>query len=561
MGRRAAPQATHYDQRRTKDAEIADESKRRKMIRWLKKTIGMTEEPSPYHPTAARAAPARRSNDRTSLSRSNPSLTRKYSQDSTGSGGDYTTGSSSASGSFRQTKDAYHRHGGGSASSNGGHVSASIYEYHHQVPLYRNVNDPYRQGSAPHVLIIGGGVGGLCLAQGLKKYGIPFTVFERDPTPNYRTQGYRLRINSSGYEALKSNLTRDNFEVFLRSTGHFLPGFMYVDAHTGGAAPPGVQFAHKSSVTQHVFSTDRAMLRSLLLTDLQPGYEIQYGMAFKRYQILPNGRVEVQFDNGKIVEGSVVVGADGTTSRVRRQYIPRHATLLDTDSGAIYGKTPITPEIEAYFATQSTTMVTSQAPKMSLVIEPRCATQIDVEEYMEATGGFHNAANAELPDLHRYLCWVLIARAEHFHVREDLTVQDLYAMSPHEVAELSKQMTSSWCPRIRTLFERQAPEWSSFLRISTMSPEIKVWTPSQVTLLGDAVHTMAPAGIGCNTALQDARMLVRAFREHGVNLDAIAQYERAMREDGREGIEISMDAGRRMYDLPDVQDMRTVVYG
>jgi cation diffusion facilitator CzcD-associated flavoprotein CzcO len=31
-----------------------------------------------------------------------------------------------------------------------------------------------------HVLIVGGGIGGLCLAQGLKKAGISVAVYERD---------------------------------------------------------------------------------------------------------------------------------------------------------------------------------------------------------------------------------------------------------------------------------------------------------------------------------------------------------------------------------------------
>ncbi|KAF4045291.1 FAD binding domain [Phytophthora infestans] len=133
-------------------------------------------------------------------------------------------------------------------------------------------------------------------------------------------------------------------------------------------------------------------------------------------------------------------------------------------------------------------------------------------------------------------------------------------MTPTQVANLSNDMTRDWCPQIRTIFENQSPEWSSFLRISTMSPEIRHWQPSTVTLIGDAVHTMAPAGIGCNTALHDAQMLTKYFDEMGVGVDAIAQYELNMRQYGSEGISISMDAGKMMYNLPEVEDMHAVVY-
>src|SRR4051812_46336768 len=52
------------------------------------------------------------------------------------------------------------------------------------------------------ILIIGGGLGGLCLAQGLRNAGISFRVFERDANASWRPQGYRLRINGEGANAL-----------------------------------------------------------------------------------------------------------------------------------------------------------------------------------------------------------------------------------------------------------------------------------------------------------------------------------------------------------------------
>jgi protoporphyrinogen oxidase len=57
------------------------------------------------------------------------------------------------------------------------------------------------------VLIIGAGISGLTLGQGLLKASIPFRIFERDPSINQRTQGYRVRINSVGIDALSSTLS------------------------------------------------------------------------------------------------------------------------------------------------------------------------------------------------------------------------------------------------------------------------------------------------------------------------------------------------------------------
>ncbi len=45
------------------------------------------------------------------------------------------------------------------------------------------------------ILIVGAGLGGLCLANGLKRSGFRVAVFERDEIPHARGQGYRLTID------------------------------------------------------------------------------------------------------------------------------------------------------------------------------------------------------------------------------------------------------------------------------------------------------------------------------------------------------------------------------
>lgn len=49
-----------------------------------------------------------------------------------------------------------------------------------------------------HVLIVGAGISGLCLAQGLKKNGISFSIFDSEPSANaYRPREWTMSIHWS----------------------------------------------------------------------------------------------------------------------------------------------------------------------------------------------------------------------------------------------------------------------------------------------------------------------------------------------------------------------------
>ena len=50
--------------------------------------------------------------------------------------------------------------------------------------------------SGLRVAVAGGGLGGLCLAQGLLKAGVDVTVYERDAQLAARRQGYRLHVDA-----------------------------------------------------------------------------------------------------------------------------------------------------------------------------------------------------------------------------------------------------------------------------------------------------------------------------------------------------------------------------
>jgi hypothetical protein len=79
------------------------------------------------------------------------------------------------------------RHPSGSAMSL---LEVGLLEVETPVQVDRPVSSLQTGGSVEKpVVIIGAGIGGLCLAQGLQKAGVNFKVFERDPVIDHRPQG------------------------------------------------------------------------------------------------------------------------------------------------------------------------------------------------------------------------------------------------------------------------------------------------------------------------------------------------------------------------------------
>lgn len=56
-----------------------------------------------------------------------------------------------------------------------------------------------------HVLIAGCGIAGLTLAHGCQRHGIPYTLFEKDPSASTRAQGWSLSLHF-GLEPLERTI-------------------------------------------------------------------------------------------------------------------------------------------------------------------------------------------------------------------------------------------------------------------------------------------------------------------------------------------------------------------
>ena len=272
-----------------------------------------------------------------------------------------------------------------------------------------------------HVVIIGGGLGGLCLAQGLKGAGISVAVYERDRTRTDRLQGYRVHINPAGSRALHECMPPDLYQAFLatcgKSGGAFsflteqLQELLFIGADEPGVAPDPVA-SHKS--------VSRITLRQVLLAGLDD--VVQFDKEFTRYEQGPGGTIVAHFADGSSASGALLVGADGANSRVRKQYLP-HAARVDTGAVSITGKVPLTDETRALLPPG---LFVGPA---SVVAPGGRGMFIAVQEFNrrpEGAGGIggNDGVAALYPGLlfdntSDYIMWALVAREARFPFRGD----------------------------------------------------------------------------------------------------------------------------------------------
>lgn len=390
------------------------------------------------------------------------------------------------------------------------------------------------------ILIIGGGLGGLCLAQGLLKANIPFHIYERDPTASWRPQGYRLRINGEAAAALQQNLPTHLWTRFQTTCATVELGETDINAIDASisACRAGGGPALRGMLP---YTCDRKVLRDILLTGLEA--HMSYGKEFVRYT-QGDGLVTAHFADGSAASGSLLVGADGNRSPVRKQHLPAHKPL-DTDGCCVYGKTPITAELLERFpraAMRWMTLVTDRTPMtQTLDVDETPVTLLLEPMRFRRDHGFA----ADLPA--DYMYWVLIAKKAAFGLPDEQG--DRLNMSGEEAAGLALKVTECWDPSIRALLHLQDRRQSALCRVLSARPDIAAWEPSSsVTLVGDAIHAMSPCGgVGAVTALMDAGALASAIIEKGVSRESIGEYEAKMRKYAGVSIKRSYNGARKLF--------------
>lgn len=378
-----------------------------------------------------------------------------------------------------------------------------------------------------HVMIIGAGIGGLSLAQGLKRAGVDVTVHERDRTRTERLQGYRIHVAPYGCRALNACLPADVYDLFVSTSGQANSTLAFYtekldELITLDTTEIGMDTDHRTDTFR---SVSRITFREVLLAGL--GDIVHFGRAFTHYTHERDGRVTAHFSDGTRATGDVLVGADGTNSAVRTQYLPQ-AAHADTGAVAVSGKVPLGGD-----AARLLPRPFSTGGAMVLAPDGYFGFLAVHEFRRDERGGalslspdFGIDPQLLLDNTTDYVMWNVLAKREKFGDRKALA-----AMSAEEIRTLVLRSVGTWHPHLLRLIEESDTGTVSVHALHT-SRRPKPWAPGNVTVLGDAIHAMPPtAGAGANAAVVDAELLCRrlvAVAEGQELAAAVGAYEKDM---------------------------------
>lgn len=337
----------------------------------------------------------------------------------------------------------------------------------------------------PHVLIAGGGIGGLTAALALLRRGIDVDVYEQASALTEVGAGVQISPNGSralfglgiGERVLAMSCQASGKEIRLWSTGQTWTLF-----DLGAEAVQRYGFPYVT-----VYRPDLlAALAEGVRREKPDAIHLSARIAgFKE----TGDRVLLRLADGSEVPGDVLIGADGIHSRVRHGLWGQEATRF---SGLVAWRGVIPMDrLPAHFA----------RPVGTNWVGPG-----------------------------RHVIHYPLRRGELMNVvgiveRTDWQVESWTAEG--STAELMADF-AGWHPDVHTLFAAIARpyKWALMLR-----EPLGRWTRGRVTLLGDACHPTLPMlAQGAVQAIEDGYILGRALSEIGDLGDALRRYEQARHE-------------------------------
>ena len=340
--------------------------------------------------------------------------------------------------------------------------------------------------SAPVIIIVGGGIGGLTLALSLRQVGIACRVFEA--APEIKPLGVGINLLPHAMREYTELGLRDRLAAVAVETKEVcfydrFGNFIYKEPRGRHAGYDWPQLSiHRGDLHEVLLAAVRERLGA---------ESFSIGKKCVAFSQDENG-VRVEFSDGTHERGTALIGCDGIHSAVRRQLHPGEGPPAYQGINIWRGVTRGKPYLSG------ASMVMAGWLEVGKMVVYPIRSLPDGRQLINWVAEIQSPRNV-LQD------WNLAGRLEDFY--------PMFADRAHEWLDIAAMVRNA----------------DSILEYPMVDRDpLPFWTQGRVTLLGDAAHPMYPRGSnGAGQAILDARVLASCLRKEAGIEAALAAYEAA----------------------------------
>ncbi len=353
------------------------------------------------------------------------------------------------------------------------------------------------------VAIIGAGLSGLSFALALHKFGIPSTIWE--VRSNGFVQGGAIMLSPNALRIL------DAIGVYerIRNKGFHFQTLTFKDEHD--ETTDVYYFGHEQLYGYKAFRVYRQILIDELKLMLEErGIEIKYERKFTHIVVETSEKVEFAFEDGSISTASLLIGADGIHSTLRKALYPT-----------------VQPKYLGFVGMTS-------AMQTSKLRFPRDNPNYPLPVAIAGKPGAFVIAPQDVDGSE-----VLIGTQGAFPEQDRAGWSNLQA-DKDEVVRIFSQDTKSWPELVQSAIENIDKDTINTWPYYAV-PRLDKWASAsgKIIILGDAAHAVPPTtGQGVNQAFEDVWMLGLLLKDlgEGVELENALEFWQRWRQERVDGI-------------------------
>jgi 2-polyprenyl-6-methoxyphenol hydroxylase-like FAD-dependent oxidoreductase len=366
---------------------------------------------------------------------------------------------------------------------------------------------------AARIAVVGAGLGGLALAQSVRRTGLDFVVLEKDSSFAAPGRTVRVHCDPRLNEMAAGCLPPRLFELFVAGQSRPDARHIYLDERL---EPVSVD---ERPTPELVLDTRTA--REVLAAGL--GERLMFGAEVRTVRDL-GPRAQLDLASGVQLEAELCVLAYGADA-ARRQEFEYAPTVRDVGLWSFYGVVNLAEPLD---------LALPAWLDEGFIVADDGEVKVAMGRYAPSDSFATLAARLGDGDVllrpRDYVFWNVIAPSGRYPSDPRLS-----GRNRTEIVETLSALTHRFDPWVHRLFGLAGTDSYGFLPLRTSAAGAPRPESTKAILIGDAAHPMLPAALSTYVAFEDARVLgesLARFAGGSASADAAAAAEATLRRSG-----------------------------